>query len=135
MTVVSRNRNYKGKDVIAMKFSRIKATLIVLILVLLATVFTNAAEERYTKIFANLTFSGSNATCVACSYGHEQYATLKAELWRGNTKLITWQMNGINQIYLEKIHPVIRRKTYTLKVYFIVNGNVIAQKSVTNSCP
>ncbi len=90
--------------------------------------------KRSHSINLSLIFSGSTAICKAQAMGVSN-AVLRAELWQGNTRLITWQAAGDNEIYLEKIRSVIRRKTYTLKVYLIVNGSVIDQKFVTSSCP
>ena len=57
------------------------------------------------------------------------------ELWCGNAPEVIWTGRDKNTLDMSKTHTVRRGQTYTLKVFFTVNGETTKLPPITTTCP
>ena len=114
---------------------RVLALTLVLAFVLGLTV--QAAPLRAPRLYMNLTFSGTTATCSASVRADNATDTISmtVKLWQGATCLKTWTASGTGSASLSKTATVTRGKTYKLTVNATINGVAKPQQSVTRTCP
>lgn len=114
---------------------RVLALTLVLALGLGFTV--QAAPLRAPRLYPNLTFSGTTATCTASVRADNATDTISmtVKLWQGATCLKTWTASGTGSASLSKTTTVTRGKTYKLTVDATINGVAQPQQSVTRTCP
>lgn len=111
------------------------------LVLLLAVVFSVSAQaagpERIIRRDADISFSGTTATCTVDIRGNttSDRITFVAKLWHGGTCLNTWTVSGTGRATLNKTQSVTRGETYKLTVDTTVNGVVQPFKSVTKTCP
>jgi len=116
---------------------RKRALVLTLVLALVLGLTAEAAPLRAPRLYENLTFSGTTATCSASVRGDNATDTISmtVRLWQGATCLKTWAANGTGSASLSKTATVTKGKTYKLTVNATINGVAQPQQSVTRTCP
>lgn len=98
--------------------------MVAVIIALMIPMTAHAAIARTIRIYPELSFSGTTATCsvtvVADSTKDEVEATI--ELWEGSVCVRTWQVSGDGSIAFEKSVSVSKGRTYTLAANISING-------------
>ena len=114
---------------------RVLALTLVLALVLGFTV--QAAPLRAPRLYPNLTFSGTTATCTESVRADNatDAVSMTVKLWQGASCLKTWTASGTGSASLSKTATVTKGKTYKLTVDAKINGVAQPQQSITRTCP
>lgn len=110
---------------------------IALVLALAVGITAQAASLRVPRLYPNLTFSGTTATCTASLRTDKasDAISMTVKLWQGTTCLKTWSTSGTGSVSLSKTATVSKGKTYKLTVDSKINGVAQSQQSITRTCP
>lgn len=94
------------------------------IIALVIPMTVHAATERTIRIYPELSFSGTTATCSVTVAADSTRDEIEAsiELWEGSVCIKVWQISGIGSIEFEKLVSVSKGKTYTLASNVSING-------------
>lgn len=102
-----------------------KRTFVILIVLsVLLIVPAHAMSARAIRAAPLLTFNNTNAKCfveITVTWTTDKISATM-ELWQGDTLIDDWSGNGTGVLVLEGTAPVSKNKTYTLVVYYSVNG-------------
>lgn len=106
---------------------------IIIAVALVLSISCYAVSTRAVDVYPSLTYNGTQATCKATIMGQSTTDSIAATmyLYRGSTLIDSWSASGTGILRMEENATVSRNKTYTLTVYYSVNG--IAQDPVTIS--
>ena len=113
-----------------------RALVILVALALILAIPANAAQGRTANVIPGLSFSGTTATCTVLVSG--DYSTdeifLVVELWQESSVVDTWNEEGEGYINFSETAKVSKDKSYTLKVYPVINGQELSMASITKTC-
>lgn len=112
-------------------------SLVLLFAVVLSVPVFAAGPERMPRVQANISFSGTSATCTASARADNarDSVVLVAKLWHGNTCLSVWTATGTQSAQLQKTKSVTRGETYKLTLDVTINGVSQPTRTVTRTCP
>ena len=108
-----------------------------LVLAFVLGISAQAAPLRAPRLYPNITFSGTTATCTASVRADNATDTISmtVKLWQGATCLRTWTASGTGSASLSRTATVTSGKTYKLTVNAKVNGVAYPQQSISRTCP
>ena len=117
---------------------RIVALLSVVAILFAASMHVMAASESYGNATANLSFSGTTATCklnvVASNMSYPIEASVK--LMHGSTVVAQWSnMTSNGYMFFSDTASVVSGYTYTMKITLKINGVSYDIADITKTCP
>lgn len=101
---------------------RLLGLLVIVAMFLSAPV--SAAAFRTIDVIPDITFNGTEATCVVRITADKATDEISAtmELWQGRTLVDRWDGEGVWSLKLDKTADVEKGKTYELVINYLVNG-------------
>lgn len=112
-----------------------RALILSIVVSVLLMVPAHAVSARTIRAAPSLKFNNTKATCsveITVDWVTDKIAA-DMELWQGNTLIDNWSGNGIGVLELKGTATVEKNKTYTLVVYYSVNGEDPAKVSVSRT--
>lgn len=108
-----------------------------MLLLLVMTMFAQAAPMRAASATPRLSFSGTTANCSASCKGDSVNDKVSATLtlYQGSSYVDSWSESGTNRVYVSGQCSVQSGKSYRLVVEYTVNGKAQSSASFTATCP
>lgn len=114
--------------------ARISALLLLLLLLLTSTAY--AEDMRLNYSYADISFSGTTATCTVFIPGNDSSDQISAaiELRCGNQSIKTWNDSSSGVLRFKDTVSVTKGKTYDLVVEYTINGKAQSSFSDSGTC-
>lgn len=114
--------------------ARISALLLLLLLLLTSTAY--AQDTRINYSFADISFSGTTATCIVVIPGNTNSDQISAtiKLRCGSQSIKTWNDSSSGVLSFKETVSVTKGKTYDLVVEYTINGKAQSSFSDSGTC-
>ena len=112
-----------------------KRAFMLIMLSVFLMVPAHAMSVRAIRVAPSLSFNNTEATCsvlITPDWTTDKVSA-NMELWQGSTPIDDWSGDGSGVLKLEGTATVAKNKTYTLVVYYSVNGDEQTPVRVTRT--
>lgn len=116
---------------------KVRSSLLAFLLVFSLVSTVHAQDMRTYNGYADISFSGTTATCYAEIVGNSGKDKISAtvELCCGSQNIATWERSSDNgYLMIQETASVTKGKTYELTVKYSVNGKTQPSFSDTGTC-
>lgn len=107
----------------------------ILIIAMLIAVPAHAASSRTFRVFPDLEFNGTTATCTVAIMANHTSDKIVATtaLWQGSTLVDSWNSSGSGTLKISETATVSKNKTYKLVVNYSINGTSYSPVSISRT--